>query len=131
MKNYTRDEIIANRIFFAFVLILWIAIFYTTFKSMDEDTHKMLVYNLGPNRTDDCTFISYDKDIFWTDVFMACKVSTLPNNMNNYTLKYVGDYKKHYISRKSDKWCHDITGEYSYTPCEKIFRYRKYFYEGD
>ena len=112
------------------ILILLVSvIIYPNLKSIDEDTHKMMMYNLGPNRTDDCVFITKKEDIFWTDVFMACDVSTLPNKMNNYTLQYVSDFNKHYVSYRSNKWCHDITGEYSYTPCSKIFAYRKYFYD--
>lgn len=102
---------------------------YTELKPMDEDTSKMFVYNLGPNRTDDCTFLTHEVDIFWTDVYMGCKESALPKKMNNYTLRYVSDNNKHYVLNKSNKWCHDITGKYSYTPCSKIFAYRKYFYE--
>lgn len=130
MKNGERETVIANRILFLFWICMAGVLVYTAIKPMDEDTRKMLVYNLtGPSRTDDCTFIDYKKDILWTDVFMGCKESTLPNKLNNYTLRYVGDYEKHYISNKSNKWCHDITGEYMFTPCSKIFAYRKYFYE--
>lgn len=111
------------------LILIAVAIAYPILKPMDENTHKMVVYNVGPNRTDDCTFLTREVDIFWTDVYMGCKESALPKKMNNYTLRYVSDNSKHYILAKSNKWCHDITGEYSYTPCSKIFAYRKYFYD--
>ena len=131
MKKDEKELAIAHLIWYLIIICIVGVLAYTMFKPMDEDTREMVVYNIGPNRTDDCTFITYEKDIFWTDVFMACNVSTLPNKMNNYTLRYVSDYKKHYITNKSNRsistWCHDITGEHSYTPCSKIFAYRKYF----
>lgn len=111
------------------IISLVYVLYHTATRPMDEDTHAMFSYNLGPDRTDDCTFVGKENNIFWTDVYMACKVSTLPNKMNNYTLRYVIDYNKHYIGYRSNKWCHDITGEYSYTLCSKIFAYRKYFYD--
>lgn len=128
MKEYTRDEIIANRILFLLVLGLLTVLFYTETKKPDSQTRSMMVY--GIHKGDgDCTFLERDNDIFWTDVYIGCKISVPPSKLHGFTLRYESDFKKHYVGARSNNWCPDITSEYSYTPCEKIFAYRKYFYE--
>lgn len=128
MKEYTHDEIIANRINFLLFLILCITLFYTTFKKPDSQTESMMVYGLHEDNND-CVYLEYKNDIFWTDVYIGCKISKPPTELHSFTLRYVSDFKKHYVGSRSHKWCKDITGEYSYTTCEKIFVYRKYFYD--
>lgn len=126
MRTYTHDEIIANRILFVLFLILWVVIIYSQIKEPDSQTNSMIIY--GTHKDDgDCTYIKLEKDIFWTDVYIGCKLSTPSAELHGFTLRYVTDFDKHYIGSRSNIWCKDITGEYSYTPCEKIFAYRKYF----
>lgn len=126
MKEYTHDEIIANRILFVLSLLSLVIIFYTEYKEPDSQTSSMIVY--GIHKDDgDCIYIARDEDIFWTDVYIGCKLSEPPSELNGFTLRYTADFDKHYISANSHQWCKDITGEYFYTQCEKLFAYRKYF----
>lgn len=128
MKEYTHDEIIANRIWFCFVLILLIIILYPYLKETDSQTNSMIAY--GIHKDDgDCVYIDRNNDIFWTDVYIGCKTSKPPHELHGFTLRYAADFKKHYVGSRSNQWCKDLTGEYFYTPCEKIFAYRKYFYD--
>lgn len=126
MKEYTRDEVIANIILFILVLLLWIVILYTQFKKPDSETSSMITYGVAKNEGD-CVYLERYNDIFSTDVFIGCKVSVPPTKLHGFTLRHVADFKKHYVGSRSNKWCKDLTGEYSYTPCEKIYTYRKYF----
>lgn len=126
MKEYTREEIIANRILFILFLITGIIIFYTEFKEPDSQTRSMIVY--GIHKEDgDCVYIARDEQIFWTDVYIGCKLSEPPTELHGFTRRYVTDFKNHYMSANSHQWCKDITEESFYTPCEKLFAYRKYF----
>lgn len=116
----------AYTIWILMIIGLAYVLYHTATRPMDEDTTAMLVYNNGPDRTDDCTFVGLENDIFWTDVYMACNESTLPEKMNNYTLRYTSDYKKHYMSSKNSwkvVYCH---GKNNYHECSKMFAYRKY-----
>ncbi len=108
-------------------LIIVIMLVYSALKNDDENTKNFKKYTYKENQ---CNLIETKRDIFWTDIIIGCKDITPPNEMFNYSLRWISTaekYEKYRIFNDTRLIaCLDTTTNL-YSSCNKIYSYRKYF----